>query len=100
MLTRYSLFKTKGPKGFDYSPRYFDERKERIRKLEEKYKAEMRQDDRDPERRARMKDEMRAQWDRGHVSRQTSYAGLRFLIIMIVLAGALLYVYNELDGKF
>ena len=100
MLTKYSLFKTKQPKQFDFTPRHYDERKERIQKLEEKYRKEMKRDDGDPERRARMKEDMRVQWDRGHVNRQTGYAGLRFLIIMIVLAGALIFVYNQLDGRF
>jgi len=100
MLSRYTLFKTKAPKSFEYSPRYHNESKERIKKLEEKYRSEIERSDADPERIARMKDEMHTQWGREHVSRQSGFQGMRFVIIMVVLMLALLFVYYQLDGKF
>ena len=100
MLSRYTLFKTKPPKSFEYSPRYHDETKERIKKLERKYRVEIEQNDSDPERTARMKDEMHTQWGRERVGNRTNFQGVRFVVIMVVLMLALLFVYYQLDGKF
>jgi len=100
MLSRYTLFKTKAPKSFEYSPRYLDETKERIKKLEKKYRAEIEQNNLDPERTARMKDEMHTQWGREHIRTQSGFQRIRFVIIMTALMLALLFVYYQLDGKF
>jgi len=99
-MIKYTLFKTRPPKEFEYSPRYHDESKERIEKLEKKFRSEIKRSDADPGRVARMKDEMHTQWGREHVSKQSGFQRMRFVIIMVVLMLALLFVYNQLDLRF
>jgi len=99
-LSKFGIFKTRAPKGFEFNPRYYNERKDRIDKLEKKFRAEKERSKNDSSHSTRLKDEMNAQWGREHVSRQGKFARQRLLIILAVLGLALVYMYFKLDSSF
>ncbi|MCB9169245.1 MAG: hypothetical protein H6594_02715 [Flavobacteriales bacterium] len=41
LITMFSLFRTRGPRGFDYTPRYYDAEKERRAERDARIKAEL-----------------------------------------------------------
>tara|TARA_B100000508_G_scaffold118450_1_gene98546 strand:+ start:63135 stop:63464 length:330 start_codon:yes stop_codon:yes gene_type:complete len=93
MLERIKFMKVNKNKRFEYTPRFYDERKERLQKMKEAYN-----DDGNPEdlqRRERMRDNMKTSWglESAH-TRQSRAANIR---LVIILAALLLGSYFILD---
>lgn len=82
-----SFFKQNRAKGFEFRPRYYDERKERIEKLRRQYRKE-KKDSTDPAQAQQdLKETLRTQWgDR----RQTKVKSSNRSLILIVAALLLL----------
>ncbi len=80
-----SFFKSHAPKRFEYQPRYYDERKERLAEMKKKY-----EETGDGEYRRRITKEnfreaMRSEWrqERGNKTRSSN---LRLAVIVAILA--------------
>lgn len=97
MLSRFTIFKTRTPKSFEFAPRYFDPRKERLKEREEELKKEMRQNA-DPVISARLKEALGER--RNHVREQRRRSSVRLVIIMAVLGLLAFLMYNQLGGIF
>jgi hypothetical protein len=83
MKIKFLNSKLSEPQRFEYRPRYYDERKERLEKKKAMYR---RADDgtlTEEERRAMLKDSMRENWTRGHHRQnQVRWANMRVLLLV------------------
>jgi len=84
-----SMFKTPAPRGFDYRPRYYDEKKERKRELEQMVEEARSGKMTDDRRLERMRQQIGSKWSSKRTTRKGASAGqgVRFLLIAIVLSG-------------
>lgn len=83
------MFRTPAPRGFDYRPRYWDEKKERKEELE-RLVEEARTGEVDDDRRSeRLRRHVAGKWSsrRGHRKGAGALQSGRFLVIAAVLAG-------------
>lgn len=90
-----NAFKTRSYNVFDYKPRYYDERKERIRKLEEKY-ANQNQSDKDANKDISSfdisKHNLRKAWKKTKSPASDRKATLRLALIITILVGIAAYI--------
>lgn len=87
------LFKPRAHYVFDYKPRYYNERKERIQKLEEKYHGKDAVEiDEKPMKFQLSKSELRNEWKRNRGVASDKKATLRLAIIIAFLVGIAAYV--------
>ena len=85
----FSAFKSRKHYVFDYKPRYYDERKERIENLKKKYSGG---NDTDSTRITFSKSNLRNEWSKAKkpaVDRRTT---LRLAIIITILVGIATYI--------
>ena len=96
MLERIQFIKVNRHKRYAYEPRYFNERKERLNSLIEKYKKEEKETDiSSAAYRARIKQRIEQSWDMNAAkSNHARSANVRLVIILIAL---LLLTYFVLD---
>ena len=87
------LIKTRSHYVFDYKPRYYDERKERIKRLEEKYangnnqEADFENPDVDFSR-----NNLRKAWKKSKTSSNNRKTTLRLALIITILVGISFYI--------
>lgn len=87
------LFKPRAHYVFDYKPRYYDERKERLQKLEEKYHGNKNNDEKNEEPRIRLtKNNLKNDWVKNKRSATDKSANIRLAIIITLLVGLVAYI--------
>jgi hypothetical protein len=86
------LFKPRAHYVFDYKPRYYDERKERLQKLEEKYHGKKSNDD-VPKIRI-SKNSLRNDWVKNKRSATDRSTNLRLAVILAILVGLVAYFFE------
>jgi hypothetical protein len=86
------LFKPRAHYVFDYKPRYYDERKERLQKLEEKYHGNKSNDD-VPKIRI-SKNSLRNDWVKNKRSATDRSTNLRLAVILAILVGLVAYFFE------
>ena len=87
------LFKPRAHYVFDYKPRYYNERKERLQKLEEKYhkKDEF---DGDTPKITLSKNNLKNDWVKNKRSATDRGTNLRLAIIIAILVGIVAYIFE------
>lgn len=71
---------------FDYNPRYYDERKDRLTKKKEQFRKMESGEMSDEERRAMLRESMRGEWHRAdYRQKQQKAANMRILILVALL---------------
>ncbi|WKK64795.1 hypothetical protein [Lutimonas zeaxanthinifaciens] len=90
-----NAFKPRSHYVFDYKPRYYDERKERLEKLKAKYKnKEKEKDIGDIPKLTLTKDQLRSSWTRHKKSSSNRAVNIRLAIIIAILVGILAYIFE------
>jgi hypothetical protein len=84
-------FKSRSHYVFDYKPRYYDERKERIKRLEEKY-AQNKDTDSDIIDIDFSKNNLRQAWKKAKSSSGNRKTSLRLALIIAILFGIVAYI--------
>jgi len=85
-----NAFKSRANYVFDYKPRYYSERKERLEKLEKKYQKGASNDtDFTP---SIIKDGLKTSWQRSKHIAHDKKANIRLAIIIVLLVGVFSYV--------
>jgi hypothetical protein len=98
ILERIRFMKVNKHKRFDYSPRYYDERKERLDKLVKKHEKEALSDTKKMEYRERLKQRIADNWESNASSAAASRsANLRLIIILVVLLAAVYFILDYVD---
>ncbi|MDO6738298.1 hypothetical protein [Wenyingzhuangia sp. 2_MG-2023] len=87
-------FKPTGHYVFDYKPRYYDERKERLEALEQRYKNERSKDNNDDEYQVTLsKNNLKGEWSRTRSNvKADQKSNFRLALIITILAGIALYL--------
>lgn len=85
------LFKPRSHYVFDYKPRYYDERKERLKNLEEKYHGDNDGDD-DISRMTLSKNNLKNDWVKNKRSATDKSTNIRLAVIIAVLVGLVSYI--------
>lgn len=80
---------------FDYTPRYYDERKERIKMIQKAYSDV---ESTSTEQQARLRDKMQSAWqiDKSY-GKQSRAANIRLIIILIALLLATYFILDYVD---
>jgi len=100
MLERIRFMKVNQNKRYDYTPRYYDERKERLNALKSRYEADDSDSfDKDTAAyRAKMKQRMEQSWNLHTVqSTQSKAANIRLIIILVVLIAVTYFIFDYVD---
>lgn len=86
------------PKRFDYSPRYYDERKERLELKKAEYQR-LRDEEINPEEReAMLRQNMKESWSRAQHNQQQRYnANIRTILIIVVILALGYFIFNGMD---
>ena len=85
------LFKPRSHYVFDYKPRYYNERKERLRNLEDKYHSD--KDLSDESRKIRLtKNNLKTYWVKNKRSATDKASNLRLALIIAILVGLAAYI--------
>lgn len=87
------LFKPRAHYVFDYKPRYYDERKERLQNLEEKYHGKNKKEDDIPRIRI-SKNNLKNDWVKNKRSATDRSSNLRLAIILAILVGLVAYFFE------
>ena len=85
------LFKPRAHYVFDYKPRYYNERKERLHNLEEKYHGDSNNIKETP-RMSLSKNNLKNEWVKSKKSATNKSANLRLAIIIALLVGIAAYI--------
>ena len=88
-----SAFKPRAHYVFNYKPRYYDERKERIEKLKAKYESKENSSEDIPTI-TLTKDNLKSDWQRHKKLTTDRGANRRVAIIIAVLVGILAYIFE------
>lgn len=92
------LNKTFENRRFDYTPMYYDERKENLKRKKEQYRKLKNEKMSDDERTAFFKDNLRNEWSRTHVrSEHYRSANIRTLVLIVLIVGLGYLIFNGLD---
>ena len=86
-------FKPRAHYVFNYKPRYYDERKERLEKLKEKYKNNDRSLS-DIPKITLSKDHLKSSWQRHKKASSNRAVNKRLAIIITILVGILAYLFE------
>ena len=85
------LFKPRAHYVFDYKPRYYNERKERLQNLEDKYHGD--KDLSDESRKIRLsKNNLKTDWVKNKRSATDKASNLRLALIIAILVGLAAYI--------
>jgi len=96
ILQRIRFMKVNRNKKFDFTPRYYDERKERINKIREMY-AQVDEED-SSLRQAQVRERIQNAWhSQKSYSKQARYANLRLIIILAALIIAATAILGYVD---
>ena len=88
-----NAFKQRAHYVFNYKPRYYDERKERLENLKKKYETKN-TDSEDIPKISLSKDNLRSDWQRHKKSIANKNVNRRLAIIIAVLVGILAYLFE------
>lgn len=88
------LFKPRAHYVFNYKPRYYDERKERIKKIEEKYHGTDSNSDEGAPRIRLSKNNLKNEWIKNKHSATDRATNLRLAIIIAILVGIAAYLFD------
>jgi hypothetical protein len=100
MLERIRFMKVNQHKRYDYTPRYYDERKERLKAMIALYeKDESDEFDKDSAQyRARIKQRMEQSWSLQTVhSTQSKAANIRLIVILVILIAVTYFIFDYVD---
>ena len=87
------LFKPRSHYVFDYKPRYYNERKERLQNLEEKYHGN--KDESEESSKIRLtKNNLKNDWVRNKRNATDKSSNLRLAIIIAILVGIVAYLFE------
>ncbi|PKR80331.1 hypothetical protein CW751_10795 [Brumimicrobium salinarum] len=96
MLERIKFMKVNRNKKFDYTPRYYDARKERIKMMQKAYSEEAQLSLTDQQ--ARLKDKMQSAWHtEKSFSQQSRAANIRLIIILVALLLGAYFILDYVD---
>jgi hypothetical protein len=87
------LFKPRAHYVFDYKPRYYNERKERLHYVEEKYRKNKDSDDESPSF-SLSKNNLKNDWVKNKRSATDKSTNLRLAIIIAILVGIVAYIFE------
>ena len=98
-ISSFKVFKTPAHREFDYAPRYYDERKERLEKTEKEISDRMSNefDRRRSLSSARFKSRLEENWMKKDNLRRKRRSNTGFLIVLGVLIITMYLVYINLD---
>jgi len=83
---------------FDYQPRYYDERKERLEKKKEQIRRAESGELSPEERKKMIRDAMRSESDRaGYRQRQRQSSNVRIFTLLLVLMGLFYFLFFGID---
>ena len=89
------LFKPRAHYVFDYKPRYYNERKERLQKLEEKYHSNKEKDQEGKIPKISIsKSNLKNDWVKNKRSATDKGTNLRLAIIIAILVGIVAYIFE------
>ncbi|MBS3993738.1 MAG: hypothetical protein KGZ87_08480 [Bacteroidetes bacterium] len=88
-----NFFKPRTHYEFDYKPRYYDERKERLENLKKKYEDQSELDDASLKIRL-TKNNLKSDWIRAKKSTADRNTSLRLAIIITILVGLIAYIFQ------
>jgi len=88
-----NAFKPRAHYVFNYKPRYYDERKERLESLKQKYKNNKETSD-DIPRMSISKNNLKSDWLRHKKSVSNRNTNRRLAIIIVILVGILAYLFE------
>lgn len=88
-----NLFKQRSHYVFNYKPRYYDERKERLENLKKKYENKESASNELPEIKL-SKDKLRSDWQRNKKFASDRGVTLRIAIIIAIIVGILAYIFE------
>ncbi len=88
-----NAFKPRAHYVYNYKPRYYDERKERLEKLKEKYK-DKNSETSDIPKITLTKDQLRSSWQRHKRASSDRATTLRLAIIIAILVGLFAYLFD------
>lgn len=98
ILERIRFMKVNKHKRFDYTPRYYDERKERLDKLIQKHQKDADSDIDKEKHRARLRQRIADNWDNNAASASASRsANLRLIVILIALLAMVYFILGYVD---
>ena len=89
-----NAFKPRAHYVYDYKPRYYNERKERIEKLKKQYANEEEENSDDLPKITLTKDNLKADWQRQKKMASNSGVNRRLAIIIAILVGILAYIFE------
>ena len=84
-------FKPRANYVFDYKPRYYDERKERLDKLKKKYQKNEQNEEIEFQS-SFIKDSLKQEWKRSKHIAHNRKANLRLALIIVILVGIFAYM--------
>ena len=94
--SKMSMFKMPSKyRRYNFQPRYYDERKEKLKKKIELYSGEGKAD---RKREISFRSNMEDAWGNSQVRKQSLMANLRLLVILIVIGIATYYIFTGLDS--
>ncbi|GGK49399.1 MULTISPECIES: hypothetical protein [Flavobacteriaceae] len=88
------LFKPRAHYVFDYKPRYYNERKERLQKLEEKYHGSKEDEEGNIPKISISKSNLKNDWVKNKRSATDKSTNLRLAIIIAILVGIVAYIFE------
>lgn len=97
MLERIRFMKVNRHKRFDYTPRYYDERKDRIENMKKLYSEEG--TEKTSAQRELLRDDIRRAWrnDSSSISKQKNAANIRLIIILALILLAVYFIFGYVD---
>jgi cytochrome c-type biogenesis protein CcmH/NrfG len=82
---RFSIFKQHKNKTFNYTPRFYDERKERLNNLKKKYGVDENEEANKTEKKSHTRVSFRDEWKQQRKERVNRNSRIRFLVILLIL---------------
>ncbi len=94
--SKMSMFKMPSKyRRYNFQPRYYDERKEKLKKKIELYSGEGQAD---RKREINFRSNLEDAWGNSEARKQSQMANLRLLIILIIIGFATYYIFTGLDS--
>ncbi|MCH2235007.1 MAG: hypothetical protein MK078_12210 [Crocinitomicaceae bacterium] len=96
---KFSLFKLPNKhKRFEYTPRYYDERKEALEKKIKQYNTEaVAEDEVKMRREVNFRENVSDRWSNSEFRRKNKRANLRLLIILVAVLGVFYVLFTQID---
>lgn len=85
-------------KRFDFSPMYYDERKERLELKKSQFESLNREDITEEERRKILRQNLSETWNRGsNTQKQRSTSNMRVVFLILIILALGFFIFNGLD---